>query len=577
MAIIGIDLGTTNSLACCWRGDSCALVPNSLGEYLTPSVVSVGENGEILTGKIARERLVSHPGHTAGAFKQFMGTDKTYDLAGRRFRPEDLSSFILRRLKEDAEAYLGEGVEEAVVSVPAYFNDTQRTATKIAGKLAGLRVDRIINEPSAAALAYRHEKDTEGIYLVFDFGGGTLDISIVDMFGNIVDIVAVAGDNHLGGGDIDVAIRDAFLQRHPALAAGISGEEKASLLKLAEQSKIALTENSTSLMVYMRNGQSYSMPLDNKQLGELCAPMLARMRAALQRALRDAGRPIGHITDVILVGGSCRMPLVREYVRYLTEKQPLSGIDPDCAVAVGVGLVSGIKNRDEQIRDMILTDICPFTLGVKTVSGEGGIVQFSPIIPRNTALPASMEEMYTTTHDGQRRVKIEIYQGESIQVEQNLYLGMVDMAVPRLPAGGAKLLVRFTYDINGILEVNVHCPQSGETQSTLIVSNARLTEADVEQRLKALQQWKMDWRSNDENRYLIAKGERLYQEHSGPVREQIGLLLARFQRAQSKGANPAALARMRRDIGDFFTRIDHFYDGLAGAEPPELDWEEDTP
>lgn len=563
MAIIGIDLGTTNSLVSVWKDGRCQLIPNAFGERLTPSVVSLEDGGEILVGKAAKERLISHPMQSAAGFKQFMGTQKSYMLGNRSFLPEELSSFVLRQLKQDAEAYLGEMVQEAIISVPAYFNDQQRTATKNAGRLAGLRVERIINEPSAAALAYNDGSEMDGTYLVFDFGGGTLDISIVEMFQNIVDINGVAGDNRLGGNDIDQAILEEFLRQNPALVGTLSANERASLLKLCEQSKIALSSTPNHIMVYQRGKHSYAMGLTNQSLSKICNTLLARIKTLLQRALKSTGYSIAQITDIILVGGSSRMPMIEQFIEYITQKKPLRDIDPDQVVASGAGLVAGIKERCGDIRDMILTDVCPFTLGIATVMNkQSGQRVFMPIIQRNSALPVSVERTVYTLYDNQKSVMVRIYQGEFMNPEENLYLGEVELHVPPLPAGEVSILVCFTYDINGILEVDVSCPLSGEAKNKILVSNKGLSEAEIEAHVAALQQLKISRREDAENKHVIAWGERLFEEADSMLREGIAARLDLFIGKLNAGGSPVQIERIRRELIDFFSKIDGFDDGL---------------
>ena len=300
MATVGIDLGTTNSLVSVWQDDKCTLIPNNLGEYLTPSVVGIDENGEMLVGRTAKERLISHPESTVASFKRFMGTEKTFMLGNRRFTAADLSSMVLRQLKEDAEKYLGEPVEEAVISVPAYFNDFQRNATKMAGELAGLTVERLVNEPSAAALAYRFGKTKEDqTFLVFDFGGGTLDISIVDAFDSVIEIVAVAGDNHLGGDDVNRAIAEKFLSVNRIDEGKITNEERASLIRESEKLKRTLTDAPEGEMEVVIGGQIYQMKLDAKGLLEVSAKLLEGIGIPLKRAMNDSG--YGNLTTTLSV------------------------------------------------------------------------------------------------------------------------------------------------------------------------------------------------------------------------------------------------------------------------------------
>ena len=571
MAIIGIDLGTTNSLGAVWGDDGCRLIPNAFGEYLTPSVVSIEDSGEILVGKAAKERLISHPAQTASLFKQYMGTDKRYILGNQAFLPEDLSSFVLRQIKTDAEAYLGQEVEEAIVSVPAYFNDRQRAATKNAGVLAGLKVDRIINEPSAAALAYQGDGKMDGLYLVMDFGGGTLDISLVEIFDNIVDIVGVAGDNHMGGSDIDKAIYEAFIGENPALGGKLSQSEAASLLRVCEQCKIALTTTPRQVMVYQRDGVTYAMGLSNQILLNICKPLLERIRATLHTALVNCGSSIRDITDVVLVGGSCHMPVMKQYMKLLTGKKPMQGINPDWVVGYGVGMLSGIKNRHGGVKDMILTDVCPFSLGIKTTPREG-MAQFFPLIQRNSSLPASVERPFYTVSDFQSQLRVVVYQGESLLVEQNLRLGEILIDIPREKAEQVYVLVRFTYDINGILEVDVHCPANGNSKHELIVSNSQLTQEEVKKRLKQLQKLKISPREKAENRQLLARAERIFKEHDGFIRETVSRAVDYFSGMLEKGCSQARIARLRHQLSDYFDRIDVFDDGLLDL-PKAEDWD----
>ena len=561
MAIIGIDLGTTNSLAAVWRDGKSVLVPNSLGKYLTPSVVSINEDGNIITGETARQRLVSHPDKTASLFKQFMGSEKTYTLGKAKFKPEDLSAIILRSIKNDAETYLGEEIAEAIISVPAYFNDTQRSATKAAGQLAGLKVERIINEPSAAALAYRQLDLRNGTNLVFDFGGGTLDISVLEAFDNVVDILSVSGDNHLGGSDIDALVVSEFLREHPQLDGKLSKQQYGILQKTAEACKITLSDRKQVFMVYKHDEQEYSMVLDSEKLMRICSPVLVKFKDLIKRALLNAQLSLPMIDNIILIGGSCRMPLVQEYIKHLTNKPVLSDVDPDCAVAIGVGVAAGIKGRDEDIKDMVLTDICPFSLGVETRMGSKDGV-FDAIIPRNNALPASRANTYTTLYDNQTFVKFKIYQGESIEAVKNLLLGECEVPVPPLPAREAQVTVRFTYDINGILDVEAQCIQSGSSAKKVIVGNKRLSECEIDKRLKELVKLKTPPRDSDENNLVIAQGQRLYEEFSGAVQAEIMARLIEFESAIEDGANPARIAMIRSRTGEYFQQLDRYIENL---------------
>lgn len=534
MAIIGIDLGTTNSLASVWRNGRCELIPNSFGEFLTPSVVGFDDEGNVIIGKIAKQRLVSHPDLTAASFKCFMGTKQEISLGKKVFTPPELSSFILRQLKEDAELYLGEPVEEAVISVPAYFDDNGRSATKLAGELAGLKVERIINEPSAAALAYKQGTDNEDMFLIFDFGGGTLDISIVDIFDSVIEIIAVAGDNHLGGDDFNRAIAEHFCKENHFNYSALPSEVKAIVLKQAELCKIALSTQPEAAMVLNYNDHVYTLALDNQKLLTVTADLFERIEKPIVKALHDASVSANEISEVILIGGSSHMLLVQKYLENLFDTQINVTISPDTAVALGVGIASGIKVRNEEIKDMVLTDICPFSLGISTTNKDDFSAPFfTPIIERNTTLPASIVKRFYTSHDDQRTISIGIAQGEKMYFKQNLFLDEIELSVTPAPEGERSVDVRFSYDINGILQVDVTNNETGKIISKTIVNNNRLSQSEVKSKLEQLEKLKIHPRDLDKNKLLIARAESLYEESIGDLREIIRFQLERFNNALS--------------------------------------------
>lgn len=505
MAIIGIDLGTTNSLVSVYRNGKVELIPNQFGEYLTPSVVSFNDDGSIVVGKIARERLISHPGQTFSSYKQYMGSKEKFVFKGHKYQSEDLSSFVLKQLKEDAEKYLGEEVEEAIISVPAYFNDLQRVATRNAGLLAGLKVDRILNEPSAAALAYREKKGDDGLFVVFDFGGGTLDISLVEIFANIVDIIAVAGDNHLGGDDIDELLMKEFCKENKIT---ISGEkEKAILKRRIEQAKKELSYKEEVEIELLLNNEIYKQELNQQKLALTCVDILEKIRSTLERVLRDGQKHISEIERIICVGGSTKSKMIQDYLYYLTDINPEDAISPDEAVAYGIAVAAGIKERNEDIKDMILTDICPFTLGTGIIGDE-----YSPIISRNTSLPTSRSRNYVTVRDNQPVISFAIYQGEAMKASKNLLLDTMEVSVPLKPAGKAMATVTYTYDLNGILDVDIVSLDTGDKVSKLIVTNEKLSAEEIEARRKELEKVKINVNSNIEFEYLMATAERIYEE-----------------------------------------------------------------
>ncbi len=537
MAIVGIDLGTTNSLVCVYRGGKSELIPNSFGEFLTPSCVGLDDDGEqVLVGKIAKDRLVSHPDFTVSSFKRFMGTDKKLIVGERVFTAPELSSFVIRQLKEDAEAYLGEPVEEAVISVPAYFDDNGRNATKMAGELAGLRVERIINEPSAAALAYRKYDDEDATFLVCDLGGGTFDVSVVDAFDNIIEIAAVAGDNHLGGDDWNAAIAQYFCDENGIKVEDLSPETKAIILKQAEMCKIALNSSEPIIMSVSIGPDSYMASLTSKKLVEISASLFKRIEEPIRRALHDASMTVMDIDYVVMVGGSSKMLTVSKYIEQLVGREMKSDIDPDKVVGIGAGVVAGIKSRDEDIKDTILTDVCPFTLGTNVINyAKHDDPLFSPIIERNSVLPTSHMERYYTVNDNQDKMVFKIYQGENMYCRDNTLLGDIEIKVPKNKAGEECCEVRFTYDINGILEVDVKCVSTGETKNKVILNkNIKLTDEEIAIKQAELQKLKILPRDEEENKAIIARAERLYEEAFGEFRDIIGANTMNFLEILSK-------------------------------------------
>lgn len=522
MAVIGIDLGTTNSLACIWKDGKAQLIPNSFGEYMTPSVVGVDDDNNIIVGKTAKERLISHPDKTVSSFKCFMGTDKKIILDDKEYRAEELSSLVLRKIKEDAEVYLGESVEEAVISVPAYFNDNGRSSTKLAGELAGFKVERIINEPSAAALAYGIDTAEDNTYLVFDFGGGTLDISIVDIFDGVIEIIAVAGDNHLGGDDFNLAVAKYFCAENGLDFELIPAEQRAIILKQAELCKITLSSSSKAGMVASINGADYSLVLDSNMLLKATASIFDRIKAPMSKALTDASMTADDISAVILVGGSSHMPLVQKYLESLFKREIRCTVSPDTAVALGVGIVTGIKSREDDIKDIVLTDICPFTLGINNYNDADPYRPvFFPLIERNTTLPASVEHDFYTSVNNQREINISVAQGEKYYFAGNLKLGEITVNVPPAPAGKEGVTVRLTYDINGILQIDVTRIGTNKTKSKTIISNKQLSEDEISRRLAELEKLKIHPRESDEVIYLVARAERLFEESKADTRDII--------------------------------------------------------
>lgn len=519
MAIIGIDLGTTNSLACVYRDGKAELIPNELGDYKTSSAVSVLEDGSILVGAAAKERLISHPESTAASFKIWMGTEKILTLGNRRFKPEELSALVLRQLMEDVRRYLNEPVEEAVISVPAYFNDDQRCATKLAAQLAGLKVKRLINEPSAAALCHRYTTGSgDGQIMIVDFGGGTLDVSIVDCFENIIEIVAIAGDNRLGGDDIDRAIAAYFCKQNGLEEDHLEPSLLASLYRQAETAKIALSSTTVAAISIQKNEEQYSLLLTRDLLRTLCEPVFQKVRTVIGRAMKDRERT-GRIDDVILVGGSSQLPVFGDFLEELFGRRPQVAASPDEIVALGVGLCAGIKERAEELQDLVMTDVCPFSLGVATYSRPGDKTpHMAVLIPRSSMLPASHQERFCTLYHNQTGLRFEIYQGEGYFAAENLKLGELEVRVPPRPAGEQGAVVTFTYDIDGILHVTAQS-SGGDVRDKLILNpNLHLSEEELAQAMERIEKIRLAAQGSQRDQLLLERALRLYEQTTGQQR-----------------------------------------------------------
>lgn len=531
--IVGIDLGTTHSLIGAYAPDGPRLIRNALGSLLTPSAVSLGDDGSIIVGQAARERLVSHPRQSVAAFKRWMGSDRVTTLGPHRFRPEELSALVLKSLIADAEAELGEKVREAVVSVPAYFSDSQRKATRIAGELAGIKVERLINEPTAAALAYGlQQSDDGGRYLIFDLGGGTFDVSILELFDGVMEVHASAGDNFLGGEDFSRALLDGFLREHGLSASALPLGELAVLERRIEAFKQQLAHTGEAQLELALAGQARAWRLDEDGFARLCEPLVQRLRAPLERAMRDAKLTPAQLDQIVLVGGASRMPLCARLVSRMFGRLPLRHLNPDEAIAHGACVAAGMKARDQSLEEVVLTDVCPHSLGVSTgqeVDGRFVSGLFSPIIHRNSTVPVSRVERYFPIHDQQRKVELEIYQGESPRVENNVRLGAITIELPAKARHDNPIDVRFTYDINGLLQVEAEAVASGLKREVILEKNPGvLSPEQIRERLQALAALKVHPREHQENVALIARAERLYEELLW-AREQVQVALVRFR------------------------------------------------
>nr|WP_315848644.1 molecular chaperone HscC [uncultured Rhodoferax sp.] len=548
---IGIDLGTTNSLVAVFRDGQAHLIPNAHGHVLTPSAVSVADDGTLLVGLAARERLASHPQQTAMTFKRWMGTDKLTRLGSKDYRAEELSAMVLKSLKADAEAYLGTEVTEAVVTVPAYFNDVQRRATKHAAELAGLKVERLLNEPTAAGLAYGlQERQDHSTFLVFDLGGGTFDVSVLEYFEGVVEVRSSAGDTRLGGEDFVTVLETLFLKKCESFLECDREQILASkaLWRAAEQAKRDLTDAETVEMRLQWKDAAYTHTVNRAEFEAASDELIKRLRRPIERALSDARLAPNELSEVVLVGGASRMPLVRQTVTKLFQRLPLRTINPDETIARGAAIQAALKARDAALEEVVLTDVMPYSLGViisELINGRRFGDRFSPIIERNTPVPVSRVESYNTIADNQTQILFDIRQGESPVGSENMALGKLDIAVPPKPAGQVSVNVRISYDANGMLEVEVKDEHQQLMASTIIQpAGTSMGADDIAQALERLRALKQHPRDQQENIYLIARAKRLYEDRLGDQRQWLQTWIAQFEMAlDTQDAKEVARAR----------------------------------
>lgn len=527
MTILGVDLGTTNSLAVVYKEGKPVLIPNAYGEYVTPSAVSILD-GKIVVGKLAKERLITHPECSASLFKRNMGSDVTYTLDKKEYDSATLSSFVVKQLIEDAQNYLHESIDEVVISVPAYFNARQRQDTKRIGELLGVQVERLINEPSAAAIAC-HMDDEYETFVVFDFGGGTLDVSVVDCFENVISINAISGNNHLGGTDFDRAMAEYFCLKNGLNFNVLDLSFQQSIIRACEQAKIKLSAQRVVEVSLVHLNKNYNCIFDENVLFNTTHSLLESCKNVIGKAVKDSGFSASELDSLILVGGSSKMPVLQHYLSDALNIPVLKEENMDSLVALGLGKYISIKQRDENIKDVVVTDICPFSLSTSTYNEQNPDLELSTVlIPKNSVLPTSKKMTLRTVHKGQTKVNISVFQGQAMYAKENLFLGQAFIHVPRNMRDYESFDLIYSYDINSMLYVEAIVHSTKEHYIFRVSKGDVLEKVDASIRLDSIKEVSLALYQNNEVDALLARIERIYQEVDEETQDYLMRLHAEF-------------------------------------------------